>query len=129
MNLLLDTHAFIWFVDGDPQLPSHARAEIESTNNTVWLSTACVWEMAIKTNLGKLTFSLPLSEYVELHVPENGFHLLSVDVHHALAIDSLPLHHKDPFDRLIIAQCKVERMAIVSGDTVMDAYGVQRIWS
>lgn len=131
MNLLLDTHAFLWFIDNDPRLSSYSTSLIEDDANSTWLSMASVWEMAIKINLGKLKPldpSIPFETAIRSQLSINGFHLLSVDISHTARTIGLPMHHRDPFDRLLVAQALQESMAIVSMDTVLDGYGVQRLW-
>src|SRR4051812_35765963 len=124
MKLLLDTHAVIWFVEGDPQMSALARALIEDPQNEKWLSIASVWEMAIKINIGKLRLSLPLPQYISQHLTGNGIALLSISLPHVLSQESLPLHHRDPFDRLLAAQSLAESMPIVSIDSLLDPYGI-----
>lgn len=128
MKLLLDTHAFIWFVNGDPQLSAQARQLIEDSQNQKWLSIASIWEMAIKINIGKLKLSHPLPEFLERYAAGNGIMLLSIRLPHVLTQETLPLHHRDPFDRLLAAQSLSESMPIVSIESLLDPYGVQRLW-
>jgi PIN domain nuclease of toxin-antitoxin system len=115
VKLLLDTQAFLWFIAGDP-------------SNDKWVSIASAWEAAIKTSKGKLTLSLP----VHLHYPNqlqlNGFNLLEIQWNHLAQLQGLPWHHKDPFDRLMIAQAIAEQMTIVGIDAQFDAYSVKRLW-
>ena len=128
MNILLDTHTFLWFIAGSDELSDKARELIEDENNRVFLSAASLWEMAIKVSLEKLT----LSESFETLIPEqlalNGVEILGITVAHATQVASLPFHHRDPFDRLIIAQALEEQMPIISFDDAFDKYGVTRIW-
>ena len=128
MNLLLDTHSFLWFVLDDPHLNSFAADVIENTSNTSFLSVASMWEMAIKVSIGKLSFPQPLDAFIPDQMQRNGIRLLPISLSHALHVATLPLLHKDPFDRLIIAQGMLETMAIVSADAVFDGYGVRRVW-
>ena len=127
MKLLLDTHAFLWFVTGDPRMGGKARRQMEAGETELYLSAASVWEMAIKTSLGRLTLPTSLHEYVEEKI-EAGFRILPVEWPHAAAVAKLPFHHKDPFDRLIIAQGMTEKIPIVSGDQAFKAYGVKIVW-
>lgn len=127
MRLLLDTHAFLWFAGGDPRLPSQARRAMEAPDAELVLSAATVWEIAIKSGLGRLKLPEPLPEYLAQKVAE-GFRLLPVEAFHAASVESLPSHHRDPFDRLLVAQAMAERMPIVTGDTALRAYPVKVIW-
>lgn len=128
MNLLLDTHSFLWFVFGDPQLSAAAKSHIEDPNNTNYLSIVSVWEMAIKVSIGKLPLSHPLDVFIPDQLQRNGIQLLPVRLPHALHVATLPFHHRDPFDRLLIAQSLVEPMPIVSADVMFDRYNVIRLW-
>jgi len=128
MKLLLDTHAFIW-ADGEPQkLSPAAKTACEDPANQIVLSAASVWEMQIKLMLGKLTLRKPLRSLIEDSVQQSGFTLLSVQVEHVLRLDTLSSHHKDPFDRILIAQALTEGCSIVSHDPVFPLYSVQVIW-
>lgn len=128
MKLLLDTQAFLWFVMGDEQLSHIAQAAIEDEANDLYISSASLWEMAIKVSLGKLilteSFETLITEQLEL----NGIGVLGITIPHVTEVASLPFHHRDPFDRLIISQGLVENMPIISVDEVFDAYEVQRVW-
>ena len=128
MNLLLDTHSFIWFVEDSPSLSAQARALIEEPTNAVFFSMASMWEMAIKISLGKLHLSQPFDLFIPNQLLLNDITLLDITVNHTLYVATLPFHHRDPFDRLLVAQCLVERMPCVSIDNVFDAYSVQRLW-
>jgi PIN domain nuclease of toxin-antitoxin system len=128
MRVLLDTHTFPWFVLGDTQLSASAKATIEDPRNEKLLSPASYWEIAIKISLGKYTLSKPYEEFMEKGITENGFGVLPIEPKHTAVVTTLPFHHRDPFDRLIIAQAMVEDAAIVSNDTAFDAYSVTRVW-
>lgn len=127
MTLLLDTHAFLWFVTGDSRLSREARVALENDDARLCLSAACVWEMAIKSSLGRLTLPGTLEDYVAEKLAE-GFQMLPVDWTHAAAVERLPFHHRDPFDRLLVAQSLAERVPIVTRDRVFRRYGVQVVW-
>ena len=127
MKLLLDTHAFLWFVTGDPRLSRAARAALEAEAAELHLSTASVWEMAIKSSLGRLSLPCPLDQYVAEKVAE-GYRVLPVHWAHAAVVERLAFHHRDPFDRLLVAQAFVERMPIVTRDRVFRKYGVRVVW-
>lgn len=127
MKLLLDTHALLWWLLDDPELPASARRSIGRTDE-VRVSAASIWEVAIKQRLGKLPeLALAVSELPGL-VRDCGFVPLPVDERHAAAVASLPLHHRDPFDHLLIAQAQIERLAIVSRDPQFVPYGVALRW-
>lgn len=128
MNLLLDTHTFLWFVAGDLSLSQPARLAIEDENNTRYISVASLWEIAIKVSIGKLTLSDPFEILIPEQLAENGIELLDISVEHIALVASLPFHHRDPFDRLIAAQAEVEQMTLVSVDNVFDLYKISRIW-
>lgn len=128
MKLLLDTHSFIWFIEGNSALSSHARALIEEPTNDVFLSMASVWEMAIKVSLGKLSLSHPFDMFIANQLFLNDITLLDIAVSHTLLVATLPFHHRDPFDRLLIAQSLVEGWPVISVDSTIDAYGVNRLW-
>ena len=128
MRLLLDTHAFIWFIMGSANLSVNARALIENPANERLLSVASLWEIAIKTSLGKLTLSVPFDELIPAQLKLNGIDLLNIKVDHLSTLTTLPFHHRDPFDRLIIAQAIVEKLPVVSLDGAFDTYGVTRLW-
>jgi len=128
MKLLLDTHAFLWFIMGNPNLSANARALIEDLANEKFLSVASVWEIAIKVSIGKLALSAQFNTLIPQQLSVNGFELLNLEVRHAAALINLPFHHRDPFDRLLIAQAIVEQMQIVSTDSTFDAYPIQRLW-
>lgn len=127
MRVLLDTHAFLWFMAGDERLSQKARETMSKENTELFLSAASVWEMAIKAALGRLQLPLPVADYVaeKIHA---GFQMMPIDWVHAAAVQKLPFHHRDPFDRLIIAQAQVEKLPLVSGDRKFLKYGIQLIW-
>ncbi len=127
MKLLLDTHAFIWW-DSDPtQLSAPALAALRDPANEVWLSVASVWKMAIKAQLGKLTLRLPLADIVRQQ-QSNGLRVLPITLAHVLAVEGLAAIHKDPFDRVLIAQANVEGCQLVSADSAVRQYPVQILW-
>lgn len=128
MRLLLDTHAFLWFIQGNNSLSDAARSSIEASENQKLISIASLWEIAIKVSIGKLEAEMPMTELVETQVLGNAFGLLSIAPEHLNELAKLPFHHKDPFDRLIIAQSLSEDMPIVSVDTAFGDYPVQIIW-
>lgn len=127
MSLLLDTHALIWFLDNDTRLPISIRSRIETTPD-VFISTASLWEIAIKANIGKLELSAPFST-IESNLVALKITQLPITFKDLEFYLSLPLHHRDPFDRLLIAQATHHSLVLVSQDTQMDAYSIQRLWS
>jgi len=123
---LLDTHTFIWFVIGSDRITPKVREQIESNDNLV--SLASLWEIAIKSSLGKLDLELSIEQLVEEQIIANGIEILPITTEHIAVVPNLPLHHRDPFDRLIIAQAMVEEIPIVGRDKAFDSYSVQRLW-
>jgi len=128
MKLLLDTHTFLWFIMGNANLSATARSAIENLANEKYVSVASVWEIAIKVSVGKLSLSAPFSTLIPHQLSANGFELLNLGVAQAAALINLPFHHRDPFDRLLIAQAMIEQMQIVSIDSAFDAYPISRMW-
>lgn len=127
MTLLVDTHAFLWFMAGDARLSRPARRAIETGDDEWCLSAASVWEMAIKSSLGRLTLPAPASEYVADKV-QNGLRVLPIDWPHAAAVERLPFHHRDPFDRLLVVQAQFDHLSIVTKDPIFRQYGVRVVW-
>ena len=127
MKLLLDTHIFLWFIMGSPRLSTHARDLIEDEANEKFLSVASLWEIAIKYSLGKLSLSAPFDKLIPQQLSLNGFELLNIKIDHATMVATLPFHHRDPFDRLLIAQAMTEKMSVVSSDSAFDAYTITRL--
>jgi PIN domain nuclease of toxin-antitoxin system len=128
MKLLLDTHAFIWWDSDLSRLPSKSRAAIEDPANEVLLSVVCLWEIAIKSSLGKLIVNRPLKEIYQDQIGQ-GLQRLSFDVEHVFYLETLPEHHKDPFDRALIAQAGVEQAILVGCDAAFAAYRIPLLWS
>lgn len=125
MKLLLDTHIFIWWADQPEQLSPASLSALEDEANELLLSVASVWEMQVKIQLGKLKLSLPLKELIETQQQTNNLSVSPVTLAHVLALDALPFHHKDPFDRLLIAQSIDEDLTLVSADSQFSAYSVK----
>lgn len=128
MKLLLDTHAFLWFIDDNRQLSVNAKALIGDPGHEKYVSIGSAWEIAIKVSKGKLSLAPPVELLFPLHIQQNSFQLLAIDWPHLAALQTLPAQHNDPFDRLLIAQALAESMAIVSIDPTFDAYAVSRLW-
>ena len=127
MAFLLDTHTFMWFLEDDKSLPSKSRNAIKDINNKCFLSIGCIWELAIKYSIGKLTTKTSFSEIGKLIV-ENDIELLSISIEHLAQVLTLPFHHRDPFDRLIIAQSMVENLQIITKDKDFKSYGIDVFW-
>ena len=128
MRLLLDTHAFLWFVLGDAQLSSIAKSYILDSAHAKLISPASYWEIAIKVSIGKYTLNASYDLFIQRGVEGNGFEILPIGLKHTTALTALPFHHRDPFDRLLIAQAMAEQIPIISNDPVFDAYPITRLW-
>ena len=129
MKLLLDAHALIWAVDDPSRLGTQAAAALRDPNNDLLVSAGTIWELAIKVGLGKLTLSLPYRQWMTKAITDLGAAVLPITIEYADTQASLPNHHRDPFDRLLVAQAQVENVPIVSSDVVFDDYGVTRLWN
>ena len=128
MRVLVDTHVFLWWVEGDRALPAKARAALANQENECLVSLVSAWELAIKAGLGKLKLTLPVQRYVVEHIAANGFRMLDIRMAHVGRVETLASHHGDPFDRLLIAQALEEEIPVVTADPVFRKYGVKRIW-
>ena len=128
MRLLLDTHTFLWFVTDDPLLSAAALALIADPTNEIAVSPASYWETAIKVSLGKYPLTVPFEQFFREGIDANDFLVLPVEIRHAAVLSSLPMHHKDPFDRMIISQAMADQLPVVSVDAAFDQYGVTRLW-
>jgi PIN domain nuclease of toxin-antitoxin system len=128
MKLLLDTHAFIWWDSEPDKLSPRALRLCQERQNTLLLSVASVWEIQIKLQLDKLKLTLSLADLIESQQQTNNLELLPILVTHVLALQHLPLHHKDPFDRLLIAQSNVEDVVLVSNDPMFAKYTEKVVW-
>jgi len=127
MKLLLDTHAFLWFIDDNPALSVRGKTLLEAENE-LFLSVASLWEIAIKLRLGKLSIAIPAESLMTEHLTGNNIELVPISVPHLIEVSTLALHHRDPFDRLIVAQAIVEQMPVVSADPAFDSYPIERLW-
>jgi len=127
MRALLDTHAFLWALAGDARMSDHAR-EVFAGGADLLLSIASVWEILIKVQSGKLVFPQPAGPYVLKRMAENSIEVLPIRLDHLLAFESLPMHHRDPFDRMLIAQSLEEKLPIITADRVFGRYAVEVIW-
>ena len=128
MRLLLDTHAFLWWVAASGGLSRKARSAVASARNECFVSVASGWEIAIKVSLGKLRIDGALDRFLPEQLAANGFQPLAIDLKHAARVATLPFHHRDPFDRLLVAQALEEDLAVVTADPVFAKYGVNRVW-
>ena len=128
MNLLLDTHTVVWYITGDSRLPLSLRKKIDDSSNNCFVSMASLWELAIKSTIGKLELQEDLGMIVRI-IKRSGIVLLPVKIKHVLSISGLPLHHNDPFDRMIISQCKAEKLTMVSCDKQFRHYDLPLIWN
>ena len=124
MNLLLDTHVFLWAIDDDPTLSQKARNAIVDGNNLVFVSAATAWEITIKKAIGKLR--LPQGDYLD-ELRLHRFTALDITTEHALVVGDLPEHHKDPFDRMLVAQAQVENLTLVTRDPRLMVYPIRII--
>ena len=128
-RILLDTHSFLWFVTDDAKLSRRAKHLIEDPESDVLFSPSSVWELSIKAQLGRIALQPNAVTFFETQARHNDFTLLPIELRHLEPISTLPLHHRDPFDRLLVAQAIVENIPLISGDTKLDAYkGLQRFW-
>ena len=128
MKLLLDTHTFIWWASAPEKLSEKALASCKNRDNILILSVASVWEMQIKQQLGKLKLDIPLITLIETQKDTNDLQVLPIHLTHTLALDNLPTHHKDPFDRLLITQANIEDAYLVSKDGIFSKYPVKLLW-
>ena len=128
MRLLLDTHAFLWFVGGDERLSDRAKEAIADLENEVFLSVASLLEIAVKINIGKLKLPRPFGELIPEQLLKNEIAILRIELSHMAKYVDLPLHHRDPFDRLIVVQAQVEEMLVVSKDEKFGSYDVDLFW-
>jgi PIN domain nuclease of toxin-antitoxin system len=128
VRLLLDTHTFLWFLLDAPQLSTTARDVVVDPTNDIEVSPATYWEIAIKISLGKYELPEPYDVFIEREIASNDFRILPIEPKHTAVLTTLPFHHRDPFDRLLIAQAMVEAIPILSIDAAFDAYPVTRLW-
>ena len=128
MKCLVDTHALLWFAAGDDAISKAARLQISDRSNEIFVSHASVWELAIKISLGKLKLDRNLDSWLTRFVAGNGFEYLPIGIEHLVRVETLPHRHGDPFDRLIVVQCEIAKMPIISRDPCFDAYGMKRLW-
>jgi len=128
LKILLDTHTFLWFITNDENLSPVARKIIEDPDSDRLLSIASLWEIAIKSSLGKLKLKAPFPQLIPVQLKINLIELLPIKISHLSLVSDLTFHHRDPFDRLLIAQSLIEDLPIISIDAQLDDYGIERIW-
>ena len=128
MSFLLDTCALLWFLSDDPKLSNRARSAIENPASIRWVSPVSLFEIAIKARIGKLPLAVPFSAIFPSKLRETDIHIPPLELKHIEPLVSLPLHHKDPFDRLIGVTALTENLTIISADQVFDTYGITRLW-
>ena len=129
MKLLLDTQCWLWWFSEPEKLNEEAIEQIVTETNEIWFSVASVWEIGIKVAIGKLPLPEPTEDYISTRMTQLGARMLEITAIHALQTASLPLHHRDPFDRMLIAQAQIEDMTIASADSMFDRYQVSLIWA
>jgi len=127
-SLLLDTHTMLWFFWDDQQLSPQAKALIEDSNNRKLVSIASCWEIAIKVGCRKLDLGEPSRSFLPREIARNRFEVLPISVDHVTMVEGLVMHHRDPFDRLLVAQAMIEALPLVSADSVFEQYGIRRLW-
>ncbi len=128
MKVLLDTHAFLWWIADDPRLSLRARQVMEAADTELFLSAVSGWEIAIKSRLGKLRLPADLEDFIVEQLGINAIQVLPIQMSHALRVYTLPDLHRDPFDRMLVAQSQLERLPILTGDPQIAQYPVTTIW-
>ncbi len=128
MKYLLDTHTLLWLTTNDPRLSQNSKELYLNAENEIFFSMASVWELAIKSSIKKITFAKTLEDYIEEHVKGNNIEIMQIELPHVLRVESLPFHHRDPFDRLLIAQAIENNISIIGMDSIFDKYKINRIW-
>ena len=128
MRVLLDTHTFLWWAEDSPKLSDKARDVIQAPEHRCVVSLVCAWEIAVKVSIGKLKIPGPVSRFFPRELHTHDFEQLDIGLRAICRVESLPLHHRDPFDRLLIAQALEEKLPVVTADPVFRKYGVKRIW-
>jgi PIN domain nuclease of toxin-antitoxin system len=124
MRLLLDTSVWLWMIADDRRLTDEVRAALEDSSSEIYLSAAALWELAIKTSAGRVRYSGSPSVQIPIHLERSGVYPLPVTADHAIAAADLPMHHRDPFDRMMVAQARVEELTLATADRRLEAYGV-----
>ncbi len=129
MRLLLDTQCWLWWFSQPEKLNENAIAKIADETNEIWFSVASVWEMGIKVSIGKLPLPENINDYVSTRMTQLAARSLEINASHALQVTTLPLHHRDPFDRMLVAQAQIEDMTLVSADSIFNQYEVTLLWA
>jgi PIN domain nuclease of toxin-antitoxin system len=128
VKILIDTHVFIWYIQNSERLPTSVATLINDGSNEILFSIASIWEMAIKQSTGKLNLGVPYIGFIEKQMRLNNMKLLPISLNHIELVTTLPFHHRDPFDRILIAQSITEDIILLSADSVFSLYPVQRVW-
>lgn len=128
VRYLIDTHTLLWFITEDEELSDRARRLILDSSSEIFLSIASLWEIAIKVNIGKLALDKPFNQLFPDELDSHGIEILNITINSLIQLTTLPFHHRDPFDRLIIAQALDEGISVISVDSAFDPYGVSREW-
>jgi PIN domain nuclease of toxin-antitoxin system len=128
MKILLDTHAFLWMITDDGRLSNTARQAFMDSENTLFLSAASLWEICVKKSIGKLSLRSDWLQTIQEEIKINAIQWLPIEIPHCAAVAELPFHHRDPFDRMLIAQALVENMRLLSRDSLFSAYDIERVW-
>jgi len=128
VRILLDTHAFLWLVTDDPKVSAPAKAVFLENDNELLLSAVTGFEIAVKYSLGKLGLKEPPEQFISKRIQANALIPLAITIEHTVLLADLPFHHRDPFDRLLVAQALSDSLPILSADTLLSAYGIERIW-
>ncbi|NJL23502.1 MAG: type II toxin-antitoxin system VapC family toxin [Leptolyngbyaceae cyanobacterium SM1_3_5] len=129
MKLLIDTQCWLWWFAQPERLSKEAIAQISDESNQLWFSVASVWEIGIKVAIGKLSLPEPIDSYIPTRMTQLGTRSLEITAPHALRAAALPLHHRDPFDRMLIAQAQIDEMTLVSADSMFEQYNVSVLWA
>lgn len=128
MRVLLDTHAILWWITEDRRLSAQARKVLADGGNDLLLSAASGWEIAIKASLGRITLPVPIARFLSEQLQRNGIGTLPIEMRHALRVHAIPLLHRDPFDRLLVAQAQLEKLHILTSDPQIAQYDVETLW-
>ena len=128
MKYLLDTHTLLWIIADDPRLSKKVKNAYLNSENLIFFSVASLWEIAIKISLKKLSIDEPLNDFIQNHIKANDIKFLNIEIPQILLLENLAYHHRDPFDRLIVAQCIHENITILSSDKIFDLYPIKRVW-
>ncbi len=128
MRVLVDTHSFLWFITADPNLSTPARTVLEDLDNEIFVSVASLWEIAIKSSLGKLELTKPFGELFPQQLALCEIEMLGIHLSHLITLTGLPLHHRDPFDRMIIAQAMTENLVVLTKDSAFPEYPIRVVW-